>query len=119
MSLSVELKTLHSPDGDWRTFCPDEIDCFGFFIQALIGPTGSSGEESFDFTVCTPKWLQLRCREQGPGWGSGLLIVNEYVPAEIETQIRRLITRCGGTTWEEFATQLSRYMHWEFAGYQS
>lgn len=118
MPLPVELKSLHSPDGDWRAFRPDEADCFGFFLQVMVGPSESSGVESFDFTVCTPRWLQLRHREQGPVWGRGFLIVDGFHPVEIETEISTLIARCGGNTWEEFATRLSRYLHWEFADYQ-
>ncbi len=119
MPLQVELKGLHSPDGDWRDFRPDEGDCFGFFLQAMVGPSGVLSEESFDFTVCTPKWLQIRCREQGPLWGHGLLIVDGYDPAKIETEIRKLIARCAGETWEQCAAGLSRFGHWEFADYQS
>jgi hypothetical protein len=52
------LKGLHSTDiADVETYLPNEADNFGFVLRAMVGPMDGEGEESFDITVCTPRWL--------------------------------------------------------------
>jgi hypothetical protein len=56
--MQAVLKGLHSIDiADLENFAPHEEDNFGFVLRAMLGPMNREGEESFDITVCTPKWL--------------------------------------------------------------
>lgn len=56
--MQAVLKGLHSIDiADLENYAPHEEDNFGFVLRAMIGPMNREGEESFDITVCTPKWL--------------------------------------------------------------
>jgi hypothetical protein len=55
------LKDLYSTDlADAKTYTPEEEDNFGFLLRAEIGAPDAEGAESFDITVCTPKWLAER-----------------------------------------------------------
>jgi hypothetical protein len=59
--MQAVLKGLYSTDiGDLENYQPENEDNFGFGLRALVGPMGQPGEESFDMTVCTPKWLAER-----------------------------------------------------------
>jgi hypothetical protein len=60
--MEAALKGLFSSDiPDIEKYQPVHDDNFGFVLRALVGPSGHPGEESFDITVCTPKWLEEQC----------------------------------------------------------
>ena len=117
-TVRAELKRLHSPDADPVTFVPVSDDNFSIFLQAMIGREGSDAEESFDFVVCTPKWLDQQCSVSGAViLGVGYIVVNRYKHDEIEEAISRLCASTEGDTWDELARKLSQFARWEFEGY--
>jgi hypothetical protein len=60
-NMEAALKRLYSSDiTDVENYQPKEQDNFGFVLRALVRPTGQPVEESFDITVCTPRWLAKR-----------------------------------------------------------
>jgi hypothetical protein len=114
------LKYLHSPDVlDFSSYHPEEDDNFGFLLQAMIGPEGTEGEESFDIMVVTPKWLQKRVAEVDIFLARHYLIVREYDMNLIRKFINNYIERSSAETWHESALRLSRLGHWEFEDYQT
>ncbi len=121
--MKVELKHLISPDIDERVYWPDEEDNFGFFVQALVGPAGEEGEESFGFQVCTPKWISTNMINRDFGdygvFGRYLIIVKDYDFDEIKKMVAKLCNDTSGENWQEIAGKLSRYGEWEFSDYQS
>ena len=77
--MEAVLKGLYSSDiADIEKYQPAEEDNFGFVLRALVGPMGQPGEESFDITVCTPKWLAKRYGPSDTVIGLHKLIVFRY-----------------------------------------
>ena len=114
----AELKQLHSPDEDLRSFTPENSDHFGIFIQALIGPKGMEGEESFGIMVCTPKWFaSSEPLRNSYLWTRGYLFVSEYNLDVIQGAIDKLCAQATGDNWAEVANKLSKYSIWEFEDY--
>jgi hypothetical protein len=84
-------------------------------IQASIGPKNEQGEELFEFSVVTPKFL-ARSREL-PRWGRGLLLVDEFSWEAVEHAVKRLLMHAHRATWREVTVVLSRDLDWEFDNY--
>lgn len=112
------LKRLHSPDAvDLTTFTPEDPSSFGVLLQAMFGPEGSEGEESFDVLLCTPTWLARKVEREGPIDGRHHLIVDKFDLAQVRSYFTAYATSCTGKTWPEVATKLSRLGKWEFEDY--
>lgn len=119
--MKAELKYLHSPDiGNLslENYSPENPDNFSLFIQAMIGPLGEEGEESFNFLVCTPKRLTSELEDNGFLFGKAYLFVREYNYKVIHKTIKDLCDRIYGDNWNVIAQKLSRFGHWEFEDYQ-
>jgi len=113
------LKRLHSPDvHDLHSYSPPDPGCFCVLLQAMFGPEGSEGEESFDILVCTPTWLSAEVEREGPIIGRHYLIVGTFDLRQIRSVLERFAGRCVSQTWDEAAVKLSRLGHWEFEDYQ-
>ena len=118
VDMQAELKRLHSPDvPDLRNYRPESADCFGLLLQALIGPSGHEGEESFDMVVCTPEWLKQKYPNEIIS-GAHYLIVPHFDYEELERFISSFARRSCGGTWQEIAHKLSRLGKWEFEDYR-
>ncbi|MEW9551175.1 immunity 8 family protein [Nonomuraea sp. NPDC050783] len=116
--MKAAIRYLHTPDIDPGTYVPDDPQRFMFLVQMIAGPDDGPGDESFDFTVCTPQWLQDQVeRDDRPISGAHHVIVSTYDWAAIESFFDRLVNQCTGATWSEVTTKLSRYGHYEFADY--
>lgn len=117
--MKAEIKVLHSPDlDDLRTGKPADADNFGILVQAMIGPAGEDGEESFDIMVCTPSWLTSKLAEEGWVWGRHHLFVPRYDYVAINSAIQALCDAAEGESWDHVAAFLARYGQWEFEDYQ-
>jgi hypothetical protein len=103
---------------------PDPAN-FAVNVQALIGSDDSVEADSFDFTVCSPKWLatnaeQLRDAEDDLLPASvlidrGIWLMASWSPRDVETSIRRLCEHVSpGPDWGTVADRLGRWMPWEY-----
>lgn len=118
--MTAQIKRLHSPDvTDLSSYCPEDPECFGFLLQAIAGPKGSPGEESFDMIVCTPQWLTKRHRREDVVVGRSYVIVFEYDFKRLSLFIDRYAERCSGHTWRDVAEKLGRIGIWEFEDYNA
>jgi hypothetical protein len=116
----AHLHYLHSPDAvDLGAFAPEDPTTVGILVQAMIGPAGKAGSESFDFLVCTPNWLQAQLRDHGAMMGRHHLIVDEYDFGKVEASIRALCDGAIGPDWNSVASYLGRYGKWEFEDYDA
>lgn len=116
--IKAQLRYLHSPDvPDLRLFAPEDPTCVGVLVQAMIGPEGEVGAESFDFLVCTPKWLMDQVGENEARWGRHHLLIGCYDFAVVEKSIQRLCKDAVGPGWEVVASYLARFGKWEFEDY--
>ena len=114
--MKAELKWLHSPDvEDLESYLPDDPACFAIFMQAIVGPAGEDGEESFDFMLCTPSWLATR--DVPVMLGEHHVIVSKYDYAKVKDFVRDFCAKCEGDTWNEVARRLGALGRWEFADY--
>jgi hypothetical protein len=114
----AKLKSISSPDVELRTYWPENESCFGFLIEAEIGPENKEGADLFQFTVCTPDWIKANYSDRKTVWGMHMLIVFEYDLSEIKSAITRCVERCSADNWQDLALKLSRFGGWEFDGYQ-
>jgi hypothetical protein len=113
------LKRLHSPDvPELESYSPADPGCFSFLLQAMYGPDGSEGEESFDILVCTPRWLSAEIARRGIIDGRHHLIVNSFDLRQIRSLLEKRARACTSGTWHEAALKLSRLGHWEFEDYE-
>lgn len=119
--MKAELKWLESPDVNLESFEPEQPDCFGFLLQAGIGPAGGSAVDTFDLRVCTPAWLVDRQRRGGSPpylFGTNLMIVFAYDLGVIREALQWQCERITGASWDELAARLSRIAAWEFDRYR-
>ena len=116
--MKAELKRVHSPDvQDLERYIPENPENFGFLLQAMIGPEGTEGEESFDIEVCTPKWLEEIYGPEDVVIGRHHLIVREYNYARLVGVIKKYLQQCSGEDWTQIGKKVSRLGKWEFEDY--
>jgi len=115
MNKRAELKLLHSPGiPDLETAkLPDPTD-FVLLVQAMIGPEGEDGADTFDFLVATPKWLERRVTLESPLTGHSYLFVERYDYEQIRREIERICSLAAGPSWPAVASILARYGRWEY-----
>ena len=116
--MKAEIRGYHSPDVDLENWTPDNLGCFGFLLQVFVGPQGADGEESFDFIVGTPSWLEQIYGRGAVVLGHSHVIVFEYEFEKIRHAIERLVSHVEGDDWEGIATRIARYGAWEFDDYE-
>jgi hypothetical protein len=115
----AELRWLHSPDvEDLEQFMPADPEVFGILVQAMVGPHGAAGSESFDFIVCTPGWLATENFELGYRFGRHHLFLKRYDYSVLWQAIEKLCNTTSGSDWTTAAERLGRYGHWEFEDYR-
>ncbi|QYN48695.1 hypothetical protein GYM73_03455 [Apibacter sp. ESL0432] len=96
------------------------LDKFNFNvpIRMIVGESMNKGEESFDLTICTPKWLLQNMKEEDIFFARHYLIVKEYDYARIYNYIKKYVDGLTGDTWDEIGLKLSRIGYWEFEDYK-
>ncbi|MEO0688549.1 MAG: Imm8 family immunity protein [Cyanobacteria bacterium J06649_11] len=92
--MKAKLKRLQSPDIDLDSFSPEDLNDFGFLLEAYIVLDCGSGEESFGILVCTPKWLQRYYLDEMPLFSCHFMFVSRYDLEEIKEKIDSFCNQC-------------------------
>jgi hypothetical protein len=117
--MRAALRSIHSPDAPhFPAYTPENPYHFGILIQALIGPEGGVGEESFDFQVCTASWLADQVPPSGFVFGRHYVVLQRFDASLITEALKDLCEQTTGSDWSAVAKQLARYGKWEFEDYQ-
>lgn len=118
--MKAQLKGIITPGiNDLSKYNPVDLENFGFLLQIIVGPKDQLGEESFDITVCTPKWLYQQYDTKEIIIGRHFLFMFRYDHDALIKKINSFLEQCNGDTWNEVALKVSRLGHWEFEDYQS
>jgi hypothetical protein len=116
--MNAKLKRLISPDvHDLESFHPEDASEFAFLLQLFVGPDAEEGMESFEVTVCSPKWLVKAYGPEEVVVGRHFLFMSEYNYQRMVIAIEKFLRHCSGSTWNEVATKVSRLGAWEFEDY--
>jgi len=114
--MRAELRHLDStdaPDG-MDSFRPDNPRDFTLLVTAAIGVAGQEGADNFDFVVVGPDWFGNNPPGNGFRWARHFIVLHAWDPKVVRRAIEDLCHRATGATWEEVASKLSRFGHWEF-----
>ncbi|MCL9677371.1 immunity 8 family protein [Acinetobacter sp. ACZLY 512] len=113
------LKEIYSLEIDesLENYIPEEEDNFEIVVRLMIGSEDNDSADSYDITICTPKWIQARCDYENIIWGKNLLIVCKYDYSMILNGIKDKIYHIQGNKWHDIAIQISRLAEWEYEGY--
>jgi hypothetical protein len=112
------LKRLHSPDvDDLASYIPEDPEDFVFLLQMMVGPDGAEGEESFDVTVCSPKWMLRTGKSEDVVIGRHKLIMLQCDYQRLTSAINAFLKQCVGDSWPEVAAKVGRLGRWEFEDY--
>ncbi|MEG3155312.1 Imm8 family immunity protein [Sphingomonas sp. RB1R13] len=117
--MNAELRALVTVEHEPIITAQPEADAFCVALRALVGPSGSPGEESFDFSVCSPAWLEAELKSSNMIGGRFLLITRTFDVRRIEDYVRRRIGEATGEDWPEVAGKIARWSHWELEDYGS
>ena len=118
--MRAEIKAFWSPDiENLEAHRPEDPVNFGYFLQLLIGPADSRGEESFGLMVCTPRWLESEHSQHDIVVGRHNLFVFEYDFKRLLNYLKDLVSKVEGNTWTVLAEKLARIGDWEFEDYNA
>jgi hypothetical protein len=116
--MRAKLRYLHSTDiDDLENWTPGPD--FGVSIQILVGPIDAEGEESFQVTVCSPRWFAEQMSETEIRSGHHVIFMLEYNYRRLLAFIEHAIHRTEAATWSELGAKLSWLGQWEFEEYRA
>jgi Immunity protein 8 len=112
------LRRIHSPDiENLSNAAIDSSRPFEVYIQAMFGPEGKDGEESFGFIVCNEAWLSTQSLALSD-LPANYLVIQDFDYNTIVRKLEDIALRCSGDTRAVAAEKLSHFGAWEFDGYR-
>ena len=117
-AMIAEVKSIDLIDHENWAYWPDDIEDFCVAAEAMIGPLGEDGAEILSFEVCTPKWF-AKNRLGSAAFARNIVFVSEYDEQAVKDLVYEIARKADGSSWNEVANKLSRYLRWEFEDYQA
>ena len=111
------IKYFYSSDVDVDSYESPDPANDGVFLRMIIGDDQGRGEESFDVTVCTVRWLASQVMVEGPVFSRAYLLMPEVDLPAAMTFLRSEISKIQGATWEAVANEIAKFSIWEFDNY--
>lgn len=90
---------------------------FHFLISVLIGPRDQEGHESFNVTICSPKWLEENI-SNFMLHGRHMVITNIFDFGSFKTFFEKTVLNLSADNWDDLAKKISHYARWEFEDYR-
>jgi len=116
--MNAELKALLTVEHEPIDGVRPESDAFCVSLRALVGSAGSPDQESFDFDVCSPAWLEAELNNRAIIGGRFLLIIRDFDARRIEDYVSQRIAQTSGDDWSTVAGKIARWTQWEFEDYR-
>lgn len=113
--MQIELKGIFSPELN-EPGMPEDPRCCAVFMSADIGERGTPAADQFNFHVVTPSYLLAHPEVR---WGRGYLLMPEFSWREVSRMLERLVSGISAENWSVACRELSRYLDWEFDGYDA
>lgn len=96
---------------------PDPADCW-VNIVADIGLEHAPGGDQFMFSFCTVKRIASIVAAGKPLFISKTIVLDIFSWDAVTVEIKAIVEKAEGNTWDELAADLSRYADWEFQDYR-
>lgn len=101
-----------------RTWCPEDDTVFAETVSLKIGARQSKRSDSFSIRVATPSGLLTLDPVKGILATSPLLVLVRYDFDVLWEWACTIVRGCEAPTWPDCVSKLSRYLSWEYDGYQ-
>ena len=100
-------------------YWPEDPSCFGLWLTVQVGPDDEEGGHLYQILACTPAGITREYGQTGAIWGRHMLIVFDFDPERIKSEITRYVNGCTGKDFWEVAQKVARIGAWEFEDYQT
>lgn len=96
-------------------FKPEDPSNFEIGLEVSVGiEGGGEGADTFQVSVCTPKWILENIKEDDPMIGHGMLIISSYSYDRMVDHIKSYVKMCAGNTIDDVMRRVGFLGEWEY-----
>lgn len=115
--MSLEIKSIDSPDFDLWDFPCDKVDDFCMMITLSIGFSDETGGDNFDVHVYSSEWLQ---RNASPSlFLRSSIVMNAFDIDNLILCVNNILEKCNDLDKRRAIKNVARNFEWEFEGYSA
>ena len=112
----LELRRLYSPELPHLGEVPRDPSRACVMVYAEVGVAGTTGADTFYFSVCTRKWLEEELERKSIVFGHGRIIVETFDWDVVSEAIEGLVRGIEAATWEQAVEKLRLVASWDREG---